>query len=59
MMYALRNSTTGEVIEIDDDAMQELAACLRYAREKDRPTVYFRSMRLTADEAAKIIHDMI
>lgn len=59
MIYALKNRTTGVVHEIDDDALQELAACLAYAREKDRPTVMFRSMRLDAEEAAKIIHDLI
>jgi len=58
-MYALKNRTTGVTHEIDDDAMQELAACLAYAREQERPTVFFRSMRLDADTAAKIIHDMI
>ena len=59
MMYELKNTTTGVVHKIDDDAFQELAACLQYARDKDRQTVMFRSMRLDADTAAKIIHDLI
>jgi len=59
MMYELKNTTTGEVHKIDDDAFQELAACLEYARKKDRPTVFFRSMRIDADKVAKIIHDLI
>lgn len=58
-MYALRNSATGVVHKIDDDGLQELAACLRHAREQGRTVVFFRSMRVEVDVAAKIIHDSI
>lgn len=58
-VYALKNTVTGEVVEIDDDALQELAACLKYAREKNRKTVFFRTMRISDEEALKIINDTL
>lgn len=58
-LFALRNVDTGQVHEIDDEAIQELAACLQYARDKGRATLVFRSMRLDCEVVAQLIHDSI
>jgi len=57
--FALRNSETGEVHEIDDNAFQELCACLEYAKEQQRATLIFRGMRLDCKVAAELIYDSI
>jgi len=58
-LFALRNVDTGQVHEIDDEAINELASCLQYARDQQRATLIFRSMRVDCEVAAKIINDSI